>query len=79
VALVESGLAVRHLTKVFLYSNNLHHEHIVCYRDRYVDCDAGILYILMEYCGGGDLFSVIKHAQKHNRPIPEDTISCRRF
>jgi len=75
--LVESGLAVRHLTKVFLYSNilkDLHHEHIVRYHDRYVDRDAGILYILMEYCGGGDLSSVIKHAQKHNRPIPEDTI-----
>ena len=28
----------------------------------------------MEYCGGGDLSNVIKHAQKHNKPIPEDTI-----
>jgi NIMA (never in mitosis gene a)-related kinase len=28
----------------------------------------------MEYCGGGDLSTVIKQAQKHNRPIPEDTI-----
>jgi NIMA (never in mitosis gene a)-related kinase len=60
-----------------LYSNilkDLHHEHIVRYHDRYVDRDAGILYILMEYCGGGDLSTVIKLAQKHNRPIPEDTI-----
>ena len=39
-----------------------------------VDKDAGILYILMEYCGGGDLSMVIQQAQKHNRPIPEDTI-----
>jgi serine/threonine protein kinase len=31
-------------------------------------------YILMEYCGGRDLSTVIKHARKHNRPIPEDTI-----
>ena len=44
------------------------------YHDRYVDRDAGILYILMEYCGGGDLSSVIKQAQRHGRPIPEDTI-----
>ena len=44
------------------------------YHDRYVDREAGILYILMEYCGGGDLSTVIKQAQKHNRPIPEDTI-----
>ncbi|KAF7967067.1 hypothetical protein HWV62_35967 [Athelia sp. TMB] len=53
---------------------DLHHEHIVRYHDRYVDRDAGILYIMMEYCGGGDLSTVIKQAQKHNRPIPEDTI-----
>ncbi|KAI3622539.1 other nek protein kinase [Moniliophthora roreri] len=52
----------------------LNHEHIVRYHDRYVDRDAGILYILMEYCGGGDLSSVIKQAQRHNRPVPEDTI-----
>ncbi|KDQ55567.1 hypothetical protein JAAARDRAFT_195419 [Jaapia argillacea MUCL 33604] len=53
---------------------DLHHEHIVRYHDRHIDRDAGILYILMEYCGGGDLSSIIKQAQKHNRPIPEDTI-----
>lgn len=52
----------------------LDHEHIVRYHDRHVDRDAGILYILMEYCGGGDLSGVIKHAQKQNRPVPEDTI-----
>lgn len=32
---------------------DLNHAHIVRYHDRYVDRDAGILYILMEYCGGG--------------------------
>ncbi|KAF8625587.1 hypothetical protein AX15_005296 [Amanita polypyramis BW_CC] len=53
---------------------DLQHEHIVRYIDRYVDRDAGILYILMEYCGGGDLSTVIKQAAKHNRPIPEDTV-----
>ncbi|KAI0633514.1 kinase-like domain-containing protein [Trametes polyzona] len=53
---------------------DLHHEHIVRYHDRHVDRDAGILYILMEFCGGGDLSSIIKHAQRHSRPIPEDTI-----
>jgi NIMA (never in mitosis gene a)-related kinase len=53
---------------------DLHHEHIVGYHDRYVDRDAGILYILMEYCGGGDLSGIIKQASKHNRPISEDTI-----
>ncbi|KAI0708947.1 kinase-like protein [Cerioporus squamosus] len=53
---------------------DLHHEHIVRYHDRHVDRDAGILYILMEYCGGGDLSSIIKQALRHNRLIPEDTI-----
>ncbi|KAH9932626.1 kinase-like domain-containing protein [Fomitopsis serialis] len=53
---------------------DLNHEHIVRYHDRHVDRDAGILYILMEYCGGGDLSAVIKQAQRQNRPIPEDTI-----
>ncbi|EIN11156.1 kinase-like protein [Punctularia strigosozonata HHB-11173 SS5] len=53
---------------------DLHHTHIVRYHDRYVDRDAGILYILMEYCGGGDLSTIIKQATKLNRPIPEDTI-----
>ncbi|KAL0946330.1 hypothetical protein HGRIS_012568 [Hohenbuehelia grisea] len=53
---------------------DLHHDNIVRYHDRYVDRDSGILYILMEYCGGGDLSTIIKQAQKHGRPIPEDTI-----
>ncbi|TEB28738.1 kinase-like protein [Coprinellus micaceus] len=53
---------------------DLHHEHIVGYHDRFVDRDAGILYILMEYCGGGDLSSVIKQAAKTGRGIPEESI-----
>ena len=28
----------------------------------------------MEYCGGGDLSTIIKQAAKQNRPLPEDTI-----
>ncbi|KAF9032076.1 kinase-like domain-containing protein, partial [Panaeolus papilionaceus] len=52
----------------------LNHDHIVRYHDRYVDRDAGILYILMEYCGGGDLSTIIKTATKQGRLIPEDTI-----
>lgn len=53
---------------------DLHHDHIVRYHDRHVDRDQGILYILMEFCGGGDLSSVIKTAQRSGRPIPEETI-----
>jgi len=39
-----------------------------------VDRDAGILYILMEYCGGGDLLTIIKQALNADCLIPEDTI-----
>lgn len=53
---------------------DLDHDHIVRYYDRHVDRDAGTLYILMEYCGGGDLASVIKQAQRNNRLIPEETV-----
>ena len=53
---------------------DLQHEHIVRYHDRYVDRDAGVLYILMEYCGGGDLSSVIKQSQRQDKPIPEEII-----
>jgi NIMA (never in mitosis gene a)-related kinase 2 len=53
---------------------DLQHEHIVRYHDRHVDRDAGILYIIMEYCGGGDLSTVIKQSAKQGRPIPEDVI-----
>ncbi|KIJ53750.1 hypothetical protein M422DRAFT_25550 [Sphaerobolus stellatus SS14] len=53
---------------------DLCHENIVRYHDRYVDRDNGILYILMEYCGGGDLGSIIKNCSRTGRPLPEDTI-----
>lgn len=53
---------------------DLHHEHIVRYHDRYVDREGGTIYILMEYCGGGDLSGVIKGAVRSGRLIPEDTV-----
>lgn len=53
---------------------DLQHEHIVRYHDRYVDRDAGVLYILMEYCGGGDLSTVIKQSQRQSKTIPEELI-----
>ncbi|KAF7308525.1 Protein kinase domain-containing protein [Mycena chlorophos] len=53
---------------------DLDHTHIVRYHDRHVDRDAGVLYILMEYCGGGDLSTVIKLAAKQGRPVAEDAI-----
>ncbi len=74
VCVVSSSPTARRLTHSRNILKDLHHDHIVRYHDRHVDRDAGILYILMEYCGGGDLSNIIKQAVKHNRPIPEDTI-----
>ncbi|KAH7339803.1 kinase-like domain-containing protein [Rhizoctonia solani] len=53
---------------------DLKHDHIVRYHDRYVDRDNGILYILMEYCGGGDLSGAIKQMRRQNKHIAEDTV-----
>ncbi|KAF8757158.1 kinase-like protein [Rhizoctonia solani] len=53
---------------------DLKHDHIVRYHDRYVDRDNGILYILMEYCGGGDLSGAIKQMRRQNKHITEDTV-----
>ncbi|KAL5528207.1 hypothetical protein ACEPAF_7343 [Sanghuangporus sanghuang] len=53
---------------------DLHHENIVRYIDRHVDKEAGILYILMEYCDGGDLTSIIKQCSRVGRPVPEDVV-----
>ncbi|KAJ7933662.1 kinase-like domain-containing protein, partial [Mycena leptocephala] len=33
-----------------------------------------ILYILMEYCGGGDLSAGVRTARKEKRRIPEDEV-----
>ncbi|KAG8954570.1 G2-specific serine/threonine protein kinase [Tulasnella sp. 419] len=53
---------------------DLNHENIVRYIDRWVDRENGILYILMEYCGGGDLGSLLSKSRKQCRPLPEDTV-----
>jgi len=38
----------------------LRHDNIVRYYDRIVDKTRSVLYIIMEYCEGGDLASYIK-------------------
>ena len=52
----------------------LDHTNIVAYHERFVDREGGMLYILMEYCGGGDLQSIIKSCKRSNTLLPEDTI-----
>ncbi|KAN0064680.1 hypothetical protein ACQY0O_002310 [Thecaphora frezii] len=52
----------------------LKHENIVQYVERSIDSDAGILYIVMEYCSGGDLLKIINHHRRVCSRIPEETI-----
>lgn len=52
----------------------LRHENVVRYEERSIDADRGILYIVMEYCGGGDLGSVIQKCRKSKTLLPEDTV-----
>ncbi|RKP08685.1 kinase-like domain-containing protein [Thamnocephalis sphaerospora] len=54
--------------------NNLKHPNIVRYHERHVDRDERRIYIVMEYCSGGDLAAIIKHFKARNQRIPEDTV-----
>ncbi|EJD03221.1 kinase-like protein [Fomitiporia mediterranea MF3/22] len=55
---------------------DLRHENIVRYIDQFVDNDTGILYILMEYCEGGDLSSIINQREqdRFEESLSEDII-----
>ena len=52
----------------------LHHPNIVKYYDRIIDKKNSKLYIVMEYCPGGDLSKIIKHNRKNNQYFSEDLI-----
>ncbi|KAK0569139.1 hypothetical protein OC861_001279 [Tilletia horrida] len=54
----------------------LGHDNIVKYEERFVDKDRGILYIVMEYCEGGDLGSVIKRYRRNDTFLQEETVWC---
>ena len=52
----------------------LRHPHIVRYYDRIIDKASTKLYIVMEFCEGGDLGAVIKKAKLERVPVKEDFI-----
>ncbi|KAJ3108535.1 G2-specific serine/threonine protein kinase [Phlyctochytrium planicorne] len=52
----------------------LRHPNIVRYYERFVDRDSCMIYIIMEYCEGGDLAAIIRQCKKENKRIPEDVI-----
>lgn len=41
--------------------NRLRHPNIVRYHERHLDREARIIYIVMEFCSGGDLAAIIRH------------------
>ena len=43
----------------------LRHKHIVRYYDRIIDRSTSILYIVMEYCEGGDVNKLINSLKKN--------------
>lgn len=52
----------------------LSHKHIVKYHDRFIDKKNQNIYIIMEYCAGGDLQKIIKSCIKNSEMISEDFI-----
>ena len=54
--------------------HELHHPNIVKYYDRIIDKKNTKLFIVMEYCPGGDLSQLIKHNRKTNQYFSEDII-----
>ena len=49
---------------------DLHHRHIVRYHDRIIDRPHRRIFIVMEYCKGGDLSTLIKAAHRQHSPLP---------
>jgi NIMA (never in mitosis gene a)-related kinase len=54
--------------------SELRHENIVRYYDKILDKRNTTLYIVMEYCAGGDLGQVIQKCRDTDRYIHEDEI-----
>lgn len=49
----------------------VNHKNIVKYYDRIIDRDAKKIYIIMEYCSGGDLASIIRQRQISGMMVAE--------
>ncbi|KAJ3074066.1 G2-specific serine/threonine protein kinase [Podochytrium sp. JEL0797] len=52
----------------------LRHPNIVRYYERFVDRGACRIYIIMEWCEGGDLAGIIKQCKKEHKRIPEEVV-----
>ena len=54
--------------------NNLQHPSIVQYHHHFIEKKALKIYIVMEYCAGGDLQRVVRKCIKQNEQISEEFI-----
>ncbi|ESP02328.1 hypothetical protein LOTGIDRAFT_138592 [Lottia gigantea] len=52
----------------------LKHCHIVSYYDRIIDRSNTTIYIIMEYCGGGDLSTLISKCRREGIYVDEDFV-----
>lgn len=52
----------------------LQHPNIVRYYDRVIDRDFSKIFIVMEYCEGGDIATLIRNSRKDKNQLPEDMI-----
>jgi Serine/threonine protein kinase len=52
----------------------LRHPNIVRYYDRIIDKQNSKIFIVMEYCEGGDMGSVIKKCKKDRDYLPEELV-----
>ena len=53
---------------------DLRKDYIVKYYDKIVDKQNTTIYIIMEYCAGGDLAQFVKRQKEENKLIPEQQI-----
>ena len=61
------------VTEVNILSE-LNHQNIVKYYDRIIDKKNSRIYIIMEYCEGGDISQIINQCKKNGEYISEETI-----
>ena len=52
----------------------LNHPNIVRYYDRVIDRHSAKIFIVMEFCEGGDISTLIKNSRKEKQYLPEDMI-----
>ena len=63
-----------HISSEINILKELHHPNIVKYYDRIIDKENTKIYIIMEYCPGGDISQLIKRCRHSKQYLNEDTI-----